>query len=166
MHNIVEREHDIVGLARAHVEQVHLPELDAIEGLGALISPLDRIEHGVLDLDGLQVLVAVDHRHWVVVEQRLDSHIVLVDVHEEGGVAADSRQALQRTGPKVPEDPFELLDAIVELLVSDCCLIRDEFLKQLLIADQHVDEGLAQVSVLRASPAKVEVQRPAHSKLG
>jgi hypothetical protein len=56
----------------------------------------------------------------------------------------------------MPEKPLELLDAVIEQLVLGRCLVRDELLKQRLVANQHVHEILSQILLLQLLAIKVE----------
>ena len=95
----------------------------------------------------------MDHAHWIVVEQCLDVHVILIHVHEPGSYALVSiLQVL-----KVPEHPFELSDAIVHELILGGLVVVDEPLQKLFVAQHHVHKRLIQVLVVQLPPIEVEV---------
>ena len=133
---------------------------------------LQRVEHFAFDLESRQVFVAVDHEHGIIIEKRLDKHVILGDV-DEICPASEPRPSIvtginlaTAAACEVSYQALELFDAAVVEEILGCILIRNESLQQCLVANEHVDEVLAQVLGLELLAAKVEEKRPPDRELG
>ena len=66
----------------------------------------------------------------------------------------------------MPEEPLELLHAVVEQLILGCRLVGYELLEKLLVANEHIHEILAQVLLLQLLSVEVQEDGPPTRQLG